>query len=208
MATSSLVTPALNETTAPFQFDGGPVYLAGNDLAAENSAAGSDAFGFTAATMSPSATQTVTYGVTGTIYLNALMLTAGTTISRLYMNSVAIAGTVTDGLLGLYNAAGTRVAYAADLGAFTVGLKTAPLTASYVVPSSGMYWAALSVSWATTAPTFSGTAPGTGLLGGPASLAVAVNPFATNGTATTALPATITPSSNVDSGIAFWIGAR
>ena len=207
MATSSLVTPALNETTAPFQFDRGPVLVGGNDLAAENSSPGSDAFGFEAATMAPATSGTVTYGTTGTVYLNALTLAAGRTFSALYINSVAIAGTVTHGLLGLYNAAGTLVASATDLGAFTTGLLRATLTTPYVVPSSGMYWAALSVSWATTAPTFSGTAPGAAILGGPASLAASVTPFATNGTATTALAATITPASNVDSGIAFWIGA-
>lgn len=204
---AQVYVPPVNETTAAFQFDSS-VVMSGNSLSSEQSSAQPASLGFAAATMNPLYTSSITTGATGTVYLNSMMLPAGMVISNLYMVSLTIPGTVTQGLLGIYNAAGTLVASAAGLGAFTTGLKQAPLTTPYTVPSSGMYWGALAVSWATTAPTFAGAAPGAGIIGGVPTLSITVTPFATNGTQASSLAASITLASNVDSTLAFWIGAN
>lgn len=200
-----IITPQLNQHSEPVQFDG-TVTVAGLSLSSRMTASGPAQLGFTGATCPVyAASSTLSTGTTGAVYLCAMYLPANTTLSSMYFN-VTTAGTNTHNLLGIYSTAGALLASCTDLGVIsTTGLKQGTLTSQLVIPSSGMYWAAYcSVASVTTVVSGSGM-PATLLAG--SGVTAANLPFAINGTATTALATTITPSSNTaTNALPIWIG--
>ncbi len=91
----------------------------------------------------------------------------------------------------------------ADVPFQSVGTKTLALSAPYAA-AAGKYWVAILAN-AATAPTIFRN--GSTLSASPG-LSAATARFALNGTALTALPASITPGSNViASGIPYWVAA-
>jgi hypothetical protein len=117
-------------------------------------------------------------------------------------------GTLTAGqnFLGLYSTGGTLIGASAD--------QTANWGAAFAVPqalaggpyplAAGYYWVALLCN-GTTAPTFlRGISQASSFVNG--ALGVSAARYATNGTAQTSLPATITPSSNALLGVTYWAG--
>ena len=203
MAGSS-ATPQLNENTVPWQFDGA-VTVAGQSLSAKMTAPGPSAFGYQGMTVPlTSATGTAALGTAGAVYLCALYLPQNITLTSMYF-AVTTAGTNTHNLLGIYSSAGTQMAYATDLGVIsTTGLKTGTLTAPWKVPSAGLYWAAY-CSVASAASTVTASAMSSTLVPG-VNRTTANYPFAVNGTASTALPASLTLSSSTTTGaFPIWI---
>jgi hypothetical protein len=196
-------TPPVNETLAPVAFDGGAV-ISGQLNNAQ--------FGFQASTVPVLSSGGTPYVGTGSaIYLNGVYLGANITLSNLYYN-VTTTQTTTHGVFGIYSAAGTLLATTADtttVAGTPVGFKTVPLTASFTTTASGMYWLALCITAVTMPSLSAGVTATTGtILAGAATLAAGTYPFAvSNSTATTALPATITPASNTLGTAAIWMAA-
>jgi hypothetical protein len=98
-------------------------------------------------------------GTTGTVYMMAVWLPAGLTITNLsWITGSTAAGTPTHWWLGIANSAGLQQAATADqlTGAITAStLITKALTATYTTPATGLYYLLLSVT-ATTNPTATG----------------------------------------------------
>lgn len=158
----------------------------------------------------------------GVLYLAKLPVAGGTTISNLWFKIATAAATPVTGqcFAGLYNANGSLVATSGDL-ASTIGTNTgpikAPLAAPVVLPG-GNYWVGLSNNAATlpvlscytgfvTVTTSVATFGSATTFGNTA----AKYPFAVSATTglTTALPASITMSSNTATGAyTFWVGAN
>ncbi|MGS2588107.1 hypothetical protein [Streptomyces hebeiensis] len=123
----------------------------------------------------------------------------------LEVGTAATGGVAGQNFVGLYTAAGTRVAQSADCttALATTGNKVIPLTSPYVA-SPGRYYVAILTN-ATTPPALalcasnSVTAPNFGL-------AVAAARFANGPTAQTTLPATITMSGITPSLQCTWVG--
>lgn len=142
---SSVVTPQLNETTAPYQFDGavtmsGPTTMNGT-VSMSGVVAGPATFngsatiaGVNAAVaLSPPApsdvglkawtfptylaTGTATFSVVGSVYLAMTHLTSGLTYGTIYAAIGTSGGSITTGssFAGVYNGAGTLVATTADI---------------------------------------------------------------------------------------------
>lgn len=161
----------------------------------------------------------------GTLYLAKLPLQGGTTVTNLWFKIATAASGITTGqnFAGLYNSGGQRVATSADL-ASTIGTNTGPiqaaLTAPYVVPSGGgNYYVGMFFNAGTTLPVLScysgfvtvttsvATFGSTTTFGNTA----AKYPFSVSATTgnTTALPASITMSSNTATGAyTLWVGAN
>jgi hypothetical protein len=168
-----------------------------------------DAMGFLATPYDPALVTSSTILVSGTVYMVRLDVTAPVTFTTSTI-SVFVAGvTLTAGqnFVGLYDAAGNRVAVTADQSAawVTVGEKNAAFTAPYVAAAGTYYMAVLS----------NGTTPiqmPRTISSGAASafinhnLTTTTARWTTGPTAQTTLPATITMASRTLSGIAFWLG--
>lgn len=141
----------------------------------------------------------------GTVYLHKLWLPAGSTVNSLGWTITTAGATLTAGqsLMGLYSAAGTRLAVTADQsGNWTsTGFKNPAITAPLAITTSGYYYVAI-LSVGTTPPT-GASSPGlqttynAGVTG--ANLRHAIG-----ATAQTALPASITMSSNTSTNVSTW----
>lgn len=162
--------------------------------------------------------------VGGRLYLTKVPLAGGTIITNLWFSIATAASGITTGqnFAGIYNSSGTLLATTADLAA-TIGTNTgaiqAPLTAAFTIPSSGNYYFAVFFNAATTLPVLSCY---TGQVTVTTSVAnfgstttfgntAAKYPFAVSATTgnTTALPATITMSSNTATGAyTLWMAAN
>lgn len=147
----------------------------------------------------------------GTIYLAQVKLRYPTTLTKLSIGVATAASGVTanQNFLGLYNSAGTRVAQTAagaiDTALASSGILTASLSSSYAA-APGTYWVAF-VNNATTPATL-GRGSGISLSVSNGGASSGNYRFAVNGTAATALPATITPGSNTAAGaITLWAAA-
>jgi hypothetical protein len=125
-----------------------------------------------------------------------------------------VGGTLTTGqnLIGLYSSAGTLIASSADQTATwggTTGLKAAALTVQggqSMNLTPGLYWVGLLVN-GTTAPVFATGNNNLSSVMANGRATASKARYATNGTATiTALPTSITPSSNTLSQITTWAG--
>jgi hypothetical protein len=160
--------------------------------------------GFTGWTYDPALAQNVSLLTNGTVYLSKVHIPEDVTVTKLYWWVTTAAATATAGqnFVGLYSSAGTRLATTnVDAVITSTGLKTTTITGQ-ALTAGGFVWVAM-VFNAATAPTVA-RATGSG------GLATAVNAgltsstyrFATNGTAQTSLPASITPSSNTAAGFA------
>jgi hypothetical protein len=106
---------------------------------------------------------------------------------------------------GLYNSAGTRVAVTADQTTpwATAGLQTMALASGPFTLSTGYYWVAVLQNFSTTS--ISLARGGNGMTAAfNAGLTVSTARAAQNGSGATALPASITPSSNTFTSSPFW----
>ncbi|MDT0306114.1 hypothetical protein RM780_03945 [Streptomyces sp. DSM 44917] len=153
--------------------------------------------GYTAWTLNPDSCSTTLALQPGRLYLSGLYLPAALTPAALdwYVSVAATSPTAGQCWIGLYSAAGARLAQAAaetDMG--SAGAKTLPLSAGEL--PAGLYWAAILFN-GTTGPQIPRGAAATG---GPAltnmNLPATAYRAAYNGDANTALPATLTPGSN------------
>jgi hypothetical protein len=157
----------------------------------------------------------------GLLYLAKVPLAAGTVVTNLWFSIATAAATPTSGenFGGIYNQSGTLVATTADLST-TIGTNTgpieAPLTAAYTVPSGGNYYVGFFFN--------AGTQPVLTCYGGQVTVTTSVAhfgsattfgntaakyPFSVSATTgnTTAMPASITMSSNTATGAyAYWVG--
>ncbi|MDT0306855.1 hypothetical protein RM780_07745 [Streptomyces sp. DSM 44917] len=153
--------------------------------------------GYTAWSINPDSCSTTLALQSGRLYLSGLYLPAALTPAALdwYVSVAATSPTAGQCWIGLYSAAGTRLAQAAaETDMSSAGAKTLPLSVGAL--ASGLYWAAVLFN--------GGTGPqiprGTGTSGGPALTNIGLTPetyrAAYNGDANAALPAPITPGSN------------
>jgi hypothetical protein len=212
--------PAVNETTAPVQFDGA-VTLAGASLSGlasggSPSQQGLLAWTFPLALASGTASAAAANGL---LYLAGMSLPANTTVSNIWLYSQAAASTVTasQNFAGLYSSSGALLAGTAattlDVPVATAGIVKGPLAAPYTTTASGTYYvgcffnATTNLKFFTPAGFVTVTTSATSYQGFGA-LTAATYQFAVNGSGlTTALPTTITMSSNTLTGsFAYWAG--
>ncbi len=152
----------------------------------------------------PSTTTTASLAVNGTVYLARLNVRVTSTITRVwYVQTVGMTTpTAGQNFTGIYNSSGTLLTSASTDSATTAGLKTISLDTPQSV-SAGFIWAAF-VWNASTAPTVM-RGGGQNSAANIANLSAANYRWATNGTGQTSLPASITPSSNSQTGVfALW----
>ncbi len=137
--------------------------------------------------------------VSGVVYYNALPLLAGQTITNLTLFVQAAGVSLTLSKLGLYDASLNRLALSADQGTAwqSVGNKTAPMITPYIVPASGLYYAAAFATGASTMPSVtrgsSGSIADGGALGSGAKMfgsQTAQTDLPTTGVMTTSIAAT------------------
>lgn len=144
----------------------------------------------------------------GTLYLMKMAIRYALTFTNVqfYVTSAG-AGASTGSFVGLYNSSGTLLSGSADTAGSLTGSggKTVALTSAQSLSAGTFVWIAFLCNLATTQPSLAHSASTIGLINlgqGNSTLRVA-----TNGTGLTALPSTITPSSNaVGSAIAIWAG--
>lgn len=100
-----------------------------------------------------------TMGTTGQIRIQAIWLTAGTVVTNIcFCSATTAANTPTHYVFALYDLSGNLLATTADQTTTAWGantLKTLAVTAAYTVPTTGLYYLAISVV-ATTVPTIKG----------------------------------------------------
>jgi hypothetical protein len=149
---------------------------------------------------------------TGSMYMLKLNVQTGGTVSNVIMTvgTTAPAGALTSGqnLVGIYDSTGVRIATTADQTTAwgTSGLKTMALTAPVTLQGGRDYYiGVLSNSAAGTAAVFVRTNSGTTTTPN-ANLSNALQRFSVNGTGQTALPASVTLTSNTGTGAQpFWV---
>lgn len=136
----------------------------------------------------------------GTLILASFWLRNTSTISNVILHVTTAGATLTSGqcLIGIYNSSGTLIGQTADQsGVWTsTGVKTAALTSAISNAAPGKYYVAI-LAVGTTPPAFRAGASVATWWNGNGALAGANLRCFTNGTALTALPASITPASNV-----------
>jgi hypothetical protein len=106
-----------------------------------------------------------TFGTTGQIYGQLIWLTAGTIVTNIsFYSATSAAGTPTHYAFGLYDLSRNLLASSADqlTAAWAANtIKTLAMGTPYVVPTTGLYYVAISVV-ATTVPTLKGGTARTG----------------------------------------------
>jgi hypothetical protein len=156
--------------------------------------------GFTARNMDPNYANINNLCVTTVINLHRIYIptTVTTTTVFLYVSVIGATLTAAQNLVGLYNAAGTRVAVTADQSAnwTSTGLKTISWSSSFAVPSPGVYYVAI-LSNGTTPATFAGSGGFSGLYNANTTGASLVHAETASGQTT--MPSSVTMSSNVTS---------
>lgn len=144
----------------------------------------------------------------GAVTLGRVKVPVAASVSgiALYIVNAGVTLTAGQNFAGIYNSAGTLVATTADLSTAWAGTgwMNHSLVGGPFNLAVGDYWIAV-MSNATTRPNFgkNNNALSGALYNG--LLSAANYRFATNGTGTTALPATITPGSNVSSNLPLWL---
>lgn len=133
-----------------------------------------------------------TFGTTGQIFLQAIWLTAGTTVTNISFHSATTAaGTPTHYVFALYDSGRNLLASSADQTSTAWAantLKTLAMGTPYLVPSTGSHYVGISVV-ATTVPTLKG---GTARTGGQlAGQAPALNGISSTTYSTGTAPATV-----------------
>ncbi len=144
----------------------------------------------------------------GTVYLSQIIVRQPITTTAVSVYVAQAGATLTSGqnFLGLYNSTGTRVAVTADQTTAwgTTGYKSAAWTASTPL-TPGKYWVAF-LGNGTTPARFARAA---GILNATlynGTLGTGQLRFASNATAQTSLPSSITPASNVATNLPVWAG--
>jgi hypothetical protein len=180
---------------------GDSLYVPGN-LAGEATPANHGAIAWTA---DPSITTYTVAATNGTLFLSAVYIPNPVTAIKIWWKIATAGATPTAGqnFVGLYNSSGTRLASVGVDGRITTaGLYSETIS---VALTPGWYWVGFLLNSATPPQLRSST-------GGVAAdaawinfnLTAAQSRYAINGTGLTALPATITPSSNSQSSYAIW----
>lgn len=140
----------------------------------------------------------------GTVYLTKIHIPDDAAVTKVYwwVTAAAVTATAGQNFVGIYSSAGTRLATTnVDAVITSTGLKTTTI-ASQNLTAGSFYWVAM-VFNAATAPTVARATGSTGLATAVnAGLTAGTYRFATNGTAQTSLPASITPGNNVAGGFA------
>jgi hypothetical protein len=165
--------------------------------------------GMAAWTYDPALAQNSSLLTGGTVYLSKVHISEAVTATKVYWWITTAGATPTAGqnFVGLYDSSGNRLATTnVDADISSTGLKTTTITGQNLTAGS-FYWIAM-VFNAATAPTIARATGSTGLASAVnAGLTSSTYRFATNGTGQTALPASITPGSNVAAGFAGpWAG--
>jgi hypothetical protein len=158
--------------------------------------------GLAAWTQDPATIGNGSAGVSGTVYLAAVYVPKYTTLTKIMwgINTAGSGATAGQNFVGLYSAAGTRLA---SVGVDARVTGTGPFTETINVDvTPGLYWVAFLVVASTMPQIYRGGTLSGGLHGANTSGATAR--FATNGTGQTSLPATITPGSNTLTNLTFW----
>lgn len=163
--------------------------------------------GLSAWSYDPAAANASTILTGGTIYLCKIENPPADTVTKIYWSVATPGATATAGQnwLGLYSSAGARLQQTgvdSDAGSGT-GLKTTTITGQLLVPGSFL-WVAFLFN-ASTIPTLVRQATGTAAMAAVnAGTAAATLRFATNATAQTTLPSSITVGNNVAATFAIW----
>lgn len=143
-----------------------------------------------------------------TLYLMKLIPVMGGTVNNIVVSVGTAGATLTSGqnLAGVYDSTGALIATTADQSTAwgTTGVKTMALTTSVKLKTGQTYFVALLSNGTTPASFVRGSA--TGVATPNALLSAASYRFCTNGTGLTALPASLTLSSNSASGAqTYWV---
>jgi len=140
-------------------------------------------------------TQLLTNGV---VYLAAMYIPRDVSVTKIYwwVSTVATTPTAGQNFVGLYSAAGTRLATTnVDSDTTSTGLKTTTIS-SQALTAGAFYWVGI-VANASTAPTLARGPAVTGMdTAANMGLTAATARFATNATGQTSLPSSITPASS------------
>lgn len=162
--------------------------------------------GFLAWAHDPAAAGSNSLFTGGVIQLVRIPLRATRTVTNIILHVITQGTTLTAGTCwaGLYDSSGNRLGVTADQATAwtTAGTKTMAITGGPLTLNEGYYWVAF-VATGTTIPQFL-RASGVGGAAVNAGLSAANTRFGTYGTTQTNLPATITPGSIGQSGIAWW----
>lgn len=146
----------------------------------------------------------------GRLYLAKLNIRRACTISNLWLIvESAGSGASTGSFVGLYSQAGAKLTGSADIASgFTSFGAQYALTTPQAVAAGSFVWAAVLSNLASTQPSLAtGFESTSNAFATNINLPAAAYNFADNGTSLTALPATITPSSNDQSNaLGIWCG--
>lgn len=166
--------------------------------------------GLLVASCDPYAAQATSGNLTaGTLYLMKVWVRYPMTITRLWwIVTSGGTGASTQSFTGLYSSAGTLLSGSAEISSSltSAGAKSLTLTTPQALTAGTFVWAAILTNFATTQPILSRVA-GSGELARLNETAATYR-AATNGTSLTALPGTITPSSNSLAGNILWAGGN
>jgi hypothetical protein len=140
----------------------------------------------------------------GTVYLIGIQVNRSLTATKIYwgLNTAGVTPTSAQNWVGLYNSAGTRLA-TVDVTAKATSATLQTDTISQAV-TPGLYWIGMVFNAATPPQPFRAGGLDSSLLN--VGLTASTARYATNGTAQTTLPSSITPSSNTNNSIAWWAG--
>lgn len=121
--------------------------------------------------------QTIMVG--GTVYYVGVGLLAGDVITGISLSLTNAGVAMTLSKAGIYSPSGSRVALSADQGTAweSAGMKTAPLTASYTVPSNGHYYLAI-VGAGGTLPTVTRSSAQSAASGFSTAIGTGIRPYA------------------------------
>jgi hypothetical protein len=158
--------------------------------------------GLAAWTFDPALPASGKAGIAGTQYLAAVYVPRRITATKLMwgINTAGASPVAGQNFVGLYNAAGTRLAsVGVDARVTTTGVFTETISVDL---APGLYWVAFVFNASTMPQVYRGNDLNATLAN--ANLAAANLRFATNGTGRTSLPTTITPGSNVAAQFVYW----
>jgi len=162
-------------------------------------------YGMLAWNFDPATLNTSTAMVSETLYLLGLFIRRPVTVAKVWLAIGAQGtGSVTAAGIGLYNSAGTLLGSSASTAWATAvaGPDSVALTVQSgqsLSITAGLYWVGLFAEQASAVVNLRGIASGTSNPN--MNLTAATYRFATNGTAVTSLPTTVTPSANSETGV-------
>src|SRR5688572_3510919 len=198
-AIEARVTTVEGELSGKLDQSGGTV---NGSLAVTGNALGQDtpaAHGVSAWCYDPALAANSTQVSNGVAYLVRVNIAADTDVTKIYwwIANVGTGPVATQNQVALYDSAGARLAVAdVDAAISSTGLKSTTITSTALAGGS-FYWVALLFN-ASATPTLTRASGSTGVeAAANIGYTAATLRFATNGSSLTALPATITPASNV-----------